>query len=71
MELLGRTSLFIYWVHVELVYGLPSRPLHKALSFNGALVAFAIFTMVMLGAGDAQDEVLGSRDAVARPCQTS
>jgi uncharacterized membrane protein len=48
MELLGRTSLFVYWVHVELVYGLPSRPLHKALSFSGALVAFAIFTVVML-----------------------
>lgn len=49
MELLGRTSLFVYWVHVELVYGLPSRRLHKALSFEGALVAFAIFTVVMLG----------------------
>ena len=48
MELLGRTSLFVYWVHVELVYGLPSRPLHKALSFNGALVAFAVFTIAML-----------------------
>jgi hypothetical protein len=48
MELLGRTSLFVYWVHVELVYGLPSRSLHKALSFTGALVAFAIFTGVML-----------------------
>ena len=48
MELLGRTSLFIYWVHVELVYGLPSRPLHKALSFNGALLAFAVFAVIML-----------------------
>ena len=26
---LGRTSLFIYWIHVELVYGLISRPLHR------------------------------------------
>ena len=25
-----------------------SRPLHKALSFNGALVAFALFTLGML-----------------------
>lgn len=49
MELLGRTSLFVYWVHVELVYGTPSRPLHRALSFEGALVAFALFTVVMLG----------------------
>jgi uncharacterized membrane protein len=49
MELLGRTSLFLYWVHVELVYGVPSIRLHKALSFPGALVAFAIFTVLMLG----------------------
>ncbi len=48
MELFGRTSLFVYWVHVELVYGLPSRPLHKALSFEGALVAFALFSIGML-----------------------
>lgn len=48
MELLGRTSLFVYWVHVELAYGLPSRRLHKALSLEGALIACAIFTVLML-----------------------
>ena len=48
MELFGRTSLFIYWVHVELAYGLPSRPLHKALSFGAAVFACAIFTLGML-----------------------
>ncbi len=48
MELFGRTSLFVYWVHVELAYGLPSRPLHKALSFHGAVLACAIFTLGML-----------------------
>ncbi len=48
MELFGRTSLFVYWVHVELVYGIFSRPLHKRLSLDGALVAFALFTLVML-----------------------
>ena len=48
MELFGRTSLFVYWVHVELAYGLPSKPLHKAVSFEGALVACALFTLGML-----------------------
>ena len=33
---LGRTSLFIYWIHVELVYGLISLPLHRALSLPAA-----------------------------------
>lgn len=48
MELLGRTSLFVYWVHVELVYGVPSLPLHKALSLEAALAACAVFTVLML-----------------------
>ncbi len=48
MELFGRTSLFVYWVHVELVYGVFSRPLHKRLSLEGAVVGFALFTCVML-----------------------
>lgn len=48
MELLGRTSLFVYWVHVELVYGMPSLPLHKALSLEAALAACAMFTVLML-----------------------
>ena len=49
MELLGRTSLFLYWVHVELVYGVFSRPLHKRLSFEMAIVADVAFTVLMLG----------------------
>ena len=28
---LGRTSLFVYWVHVELAYGVWSLPLHHKL----------------------------------------
>lgn len=49
MEQLGRTSLFIYWIHVELAYGIFSRPLHKTLSFGGALAASTVFTMALLG----------------------
>lgn len=49
MELLGRTSLFIYWVHVELVYGVFSRPLHRTLTFWQSLAGFAAFTLLMFG----------------------
>ena len=45
---LGRTSLFIYWIHVELIYGVFSTPLHKSLTLAQALVACALFTGVML-----------------------
>ena len=49
LEQLGRTSLFIYWIHVEMVYGLISRPIHHGLPFPAVLVAFAVFTLFMLG----------------------
>lgn len=48
MEVLGQSSLFIYWVHVELVYGTPSRRLHHQLSFEQSIAAFAVFSVLML-----------------------
>jgi uncharacterized membrane protein len=48
MQQLGRTSLFIYWIHVELVYGLISRPLHQALTLRQVTGAFIAFTFLML-----------------------
>ena len=49
MTVFGRTSLFVYWVHVELAYGFASYPLHNALPLPWALVGFGILTVVMLG----------------------
>jgi uncharacterized membrane protein len=46
----GRTSLFVYWVHVELAYGNLSYPLHHALPLRWSLPACAVLTAVMLGA---------------------
>jgi len=44
----GRSSLFVYWVHVELVYGVVSQPLHRTLPLPLATVAFLAFTVLML-----------------------
>jgi fucose 4-O-acetylase-like acetyltransferase len=55
LQQLGRTSLFIYWIHVELVYGLISLRLHKALTFPQALAALAAFSFLMLLASIAKD----------------
>ena len=49
LALLGRTSLFVYLVHIQLAYGLFSAPLHHALSLPAALVVYALLTIVMLG----------------------
>jgi hypothetical protein len=62
---LGRTSLFIYWIHVEMVYGLVSRPLHHAIGFRDALLAYVVFTAFMLGCSIAKDRV-AARLAAAR-----
>jgi len=45
----GKASLFVYWVHVELVYGVLTAPIHRRLPFPIALLAFALFTVAMFG----------------------
>jgi uncharacterized membrane protein len=47
MRLFGKTSLFVYWVHVELVYGLLFKRLHGGLSMRGATVGLVLMTGAM------------------------
>jgi uncharacterized membrane protein len=47
MEEFGRASLFVYWIHVEMVYGVVSLPLHRRLPFEGTLVAMALFGVLL------------------------
>jgi uncharacterized membrane protein len=49
LEELGRSSLFAYWIHVEMVYGFFSRPIRRGLSLEGALAAYVLFTVFLLG----------------------
>jgi hypothetical protein len=48
MQQLGKTSLLVYWVHVELVYGLMFARLHKKLGIGQATVGFVLMTAAML-----------------------
>ena len=57
----GRASLFIYWIHVEMVYGVLSSPIHRMLTFPQALVAYAAFTVFLFLLAKAKDRVLPSR----------
>jgi len=59
LQVLGRSSLFIYWIHVELVYGLVSLPLHGAFSLAGAWAALGVFSLLMLAAAVAKDRTIG------------
>lgn len=58
IEQLGRSSLFIYWIHVEMVYGLISLRIHKALSHGEAWAAYVAFVVFMLLCSIAKDRVV-------------
>src|SRR5688572_23361570 len=49
MRVLGQTSLLVYWVHVELCYGLLFKRVHGHLSLAQATVGFLVMTAAMLG----------------------
>ena len=64
LQQLGRTSLFIYWIHVELVYGLISLPLHHALTLRQTW--FALVAVLRADAGLLDREGPPGRPAARR-----
>ena len=67
VEILGRASLFVYWVHVELVYGFFSRPLRRALEFDDVLLAYLLFTIFLLGLVLVKDWLVDGRRRPPHP----
>ena len=49
VEELGRASLFVYWIHVEMVYGILGRPMRLNLTFPAAIAADVAFSAFILG----------------------
>jgi uncharacterized membrane protein len=54
----GTHSLFIYWIHVELVYGYASALVHHSLPLWATLIAFVAFSGLMYRAIDLREHVL-------------
>ena len=54
---LGRTSLFIYWIHVEMIYGLVVRPLHKSMTLPRAWLCVFAFAAFMLLCSVAKEQL--------------
>ena len=44
---LGRASLFVYWIHVEMVYGVLGRPFRRSLPLEASLVAMMVLCLVL------------------------
>jgi len=66
IEVLGASSLFVYWFHVELVYGVIATPLRRALSLPQVFLAFALFCVLMLGVTLWKNRLVGARRAESR-----
>jgi uncharacterized membrane protein len=50
LAVLGRSSLFVYWIHVELVYGYTTWLLRGRLPIWGTAIAYVVFSALMYGA---------------------
>jgi hypothetical protein len=47
LVLLGQTSLFVYWVHVEIVYGYLTKPISHKLPFWASSAGVVVLSVVM------------------------
>lgn len=45
----GRASLFVYWIHVEMAYGVISMSLHRRLPLEQAYLGFVLLTALLFG----------------------
>jgi hypothetical protein len=63
----GRASLFVYWIHVELVYGYASWLWRRRLPAWGSVGAWLLFTALMYGTVVLRDQYRARRRAVAFP----
>jgi uncharacterized membrane protein len=54
----GRSSLFVYWIHVELVYGYASWLWRGKLPVWAVAIAYVVFCVLMYKAIDVRDRVV-------------
>jgi uncharacterized membrane protein len=55
---LGRSSLFVYWIHVELVYGYASRWWRGRLPLWGTALGYVAFVLLIYGAVALRDWIV-------------
>jgi uncharacterized membrane protein len=67
----GIASLFVYWIHVEMVYGVVSTPLHRRLTFTQAIVALVVFSVFLFGLVKLKDRLVRGPRAEAPALRTA
>jgi uncharacterized membrane protein len=67
LERFGRHSLFVYWIHVELVYGYATWLIHRRLPVELVVGAYLTFSAVMYGAVQVRRRVADRLGRSAKP----
>ena len=67
IEEFGIASLFVYWIHVEMVYGLLTLPIHRALTLEQVAIGFVLFTVLMFGLVKLKQRLLVPRPSYLVP----
>jgi uncharacterized membrane protein len=49
MATLGRSSLFVYWIHIEMVYGVIAEPIKRTMPLWMSLTATALLAVALYG----------------------
>jgi uncharacterized membrane protein len=62
---LGISSLFVYWIHVEMVYGFLTWPIHRRLSFEQALGAMLVFSAFLYWLVKVKDRVFTTKRRIS------
>jgi uncharacterized membrane protein len=60
LEEFGNASLFVYWIHVEMVYGIVSLPLHRALPLAQVAVAYVLLCVLLFGCVRLKNRIVGA-----------
>jgi uncharacterized membrane protein len=67
LEKFGRNSLFIYWIHVELVYGYTTWVIHRKLPLWGTTIGYIVFCIAMFCAILLRDRIVSWWRATGTP----
>jgi hypothetical protein len=60
LAVMGRNSLFVYWIHVELVYGYSSWLWRQRLPLWGTAIAYVLFCVLIYCAIGWRDRIVSS-----------
>ncbi len=63
LEAFGRHSLFVYWIHVELVYGYASWLWRRRLPLWSTAIGYALFVVLLYGVVRLEEQWLARRAA--------